>query len=242
MAHTINKSPNSSVEKTHQEQADEGSHRNLIPLRYLWQGKVIPAFWTFASVLSLTVNLILIIVLILLGRELFNLKGLITDQFIGGLYDNFVLMDDASIVTTIAVNDTIQVVDTIPVVFDLSLAQDTTVVLTSDTPVKGTTIYLNGVAVPLDLVLPQGTALNIRLDMVVPVSQTVPVVLDVPVALNVPVNIPLNKTELHQPFVGLQNVVSPYHTLLVSLPDSWEETPMCGSLTGWFCRWLFDLK
>lgn len=242
MTQNFHESPQSSEEPAVQARTDGSASRNPAILGYLWQGRVIPAFWTTASVLSLTVNLILILVLVVLGRELFNLKGLITNQLIGGLYDNFVLMDDASIVTTIAVNDTIQVVDTIPVVFDLPLAQDTSVVLTSDTPVKGTTIFLNGVAVPLDLILPEGTALNIRLDMVVPVSQTVPVVLNVPVALNVPVNIPLNKTELHQPFVGLQNVVSPYQALLTSLPDSWEETPLCGSLTGWFCRWLFDLK
>ncbi len=242
MTQNLNESPQSSDNPAVQERDDGSSSQNSSLPGYLWQGKVIPAFWTTASVLSLAVNLILILVLVILGRELFNLKGLITNQLIGGLYDNFVLMDDASIVTTIAVNDTIQVVDTIPVVFDLPLAQDTSVVLTSDTPVKGTTIYLNGAAVPLDLILPEGTALNIRLDMVVPVSQTVPVVLNVPVALNVPVNIPLNKTELHQPFVGLQKVVSPYQALLTSLPDSWEETPLCGSLTAWFCRWLFDLK
>jgi hypothetical protein len=32
--------------------------------------------------------------------------------------------------------------------------------------------------------------------------------------LNVDVDIPLNQTDLHEPFVGLQGVVKPYYCLL----------------------------
>lgn len=210
------------------------------PPRWLWQGKVGPAFWTVASLISLTVNVVLIVVLVMLGREIFTLKGLVDRQLIGGLYKNFIQMDEAHIVTTIRVQDTIQVSDQMPVVFDLPLQQDTQVVLTQNTPVKNATIYLNGAAVPLDLVLKEGTALNIRLDMTVPVSQTIPVELSVPVDLTVPVDIPLNQTELHEPFIGLRNVVAPYNQLLSPLPDSWQETPLCGRWTAWLCRWVFE--
>jgi len=207
--------------------------------RLIWQGRVWPALWTVGSIFSITLNAILIIVLLLLGRQLFAVKRLVSDQLIEGLYENFMLMDNASIVTQVKVEDTIQVNDTIPVVFDLPLSQKTAVVLAEDTPVRDATIFLNGAPVPLDLVLRQGTVLNIQLDLVVPVSQTVPVKLDVPVALEVPVNIPLDQTELHEPFVGLQNVVSPYDSLLAQLPDSWYETPLCTPWTEVFCEWIF---
>lgn len=214
----------------------------VVPERVFWQGKINPAFWSIASLLSLVVNIILIAVLILLGRELFQLKSLVQEQLIGGLYTNFVQMDKAHIVTTIQVQDTIQVKDTIPVVFNLPLKQNTEVTLTHDTPVKNATIFLNGQSVPLDLVLRKGTRLGIALDLVVPVSQTVPVVLNVPVNLKVPVDIALEKTDLHEPFVGLQGVLFPYKTLLEKLPNSWNETPFCGSLTGWFCRWFLGAE
>jgi len=222
-----------------------------VPRQVLWQGKFGPAFWTLASLVSLTINLILILILIGVGKELFSIKKLVSEQLVGGLYNNFVQMDSAHIVTTINVRDTIQVQDTIqvkdaiPVVFDLPLQQATEVKLTQDTPVNGATIFLNEQPVPLDLILRRGTKLNIALDLVVPVSQTVPVVLNVPVNLQVPVDmqvpvdIALNKTDLHQPFVGLQNVVAPYHQLLASPPHSWREA-LCGKKDEWMCAWLFS--
>ncbi|MBN1148696.1 MAG: hypothetical protein JXA78_15660 [Anaerolineales bacterium] len=218
-------------------QHQTGGLRDLYGLeRILWRGKIGPAFWNIASLLSLSVNLVLLAILILLGRELFTLKQLVDRQLIGGLYDNFVKMDQAHIVTTIRVQDTIKVVDSIPVVFDLPLKQETTVVLTKDTPVKNATIYLNGAAVPLDIILRKGTPLRIALDLVVPVNQTVPVTLNVPVDLSVPVDIALANTDLHEPFTGLQDVVSPYQDLMQDLPDSWNETPLCGPLTEWMCK------
>ncbi len=204
----------------------------------LWRGKIGPAFWNIASLLSLAINVILIVTLILLGRELFSLKAVIQKQLVGGLYTNFVEMDQSHIVTTINVKDTIQVNDTIPVVFDLPLKKDTDVILTHDTPVKNATIYLNGQPVPLDLVLKKGTHLGIALDLTVPVSQTLPISLKVPVNLTVPVDIALDQTDLHKPFVGLQNVVSPYKNLLSSLPDSWYQTSICGPFTLWLCDLL----
>jgi hypothetical protein len=205
------------------------------PRRFLWQGKVGPAFWTVASILSLVVNLILIVILLLLASQLFQIKKLVGVQLVGGLYNNFVRMDEASIVTTIMVSDTIRVEDTMPVVFNLPLKQETEVVLTKDTYINKATVFLNNTAVPTDIILRQGTRLNILLDINVPVNQTIPVVLNVPVQLEVPVNIPLNQTELHQPFVGLQEVVSPYKTLMDKLPNSWSDI-LCGPLPDWMCK------
>jgi hypothetical protein len=206
--------------------------------KVIWRGKIGPAFWTFTGLVSVVVNLILVTLLIGLGRELFTIKYIVNEQLLGGLHSNFVKMDEAHIVTTIEVVDVIQVVDSIPVVFDLLLSQDTEVRLTQNTVISNATIFLNGQAIPMRIILPEGTALNINLDMVVPVNKMVPIVLDVPIHLTVPVDIPLNQTDLHEPFVGLQEVVGPYHRLLSDLPDSWENTPLCGPLTESFCQIL----
>jgi hypothetical protein len=185
--------------------------------------------------ISLAVNIILFVVLIILGTQIFNLKAVLEDQLIGGLYDSFVQMDEANITTTIVVSDTIQVKDSLPVVFSLPLQQETEVVLTRDAPIRRATVFLNGAPVPTDIILRRGTRLNIYLDMSVPVNQVIPVELDVPVHLTVPVDIPLNQTELHQPFVGLQEVVLPYKTLLEQMPDSWGEL-VCETFPGSWCE------
>jgi hypothetical protein len=214
--------------------------------RWLWQGKTVPAFWTISGLISLTINIILIVALILIGQQLFALKNLLSEQLIGGLYANFVRMDNAHIVTQIQVQDTIHVEDTMPVVFDLPLSQETTVVLTQDTKIPNTWVALStygqginlSITAPANITLPAGAPLNIKLDMIVPVNQTIPVSLNVPVNLIVPVDIPLAQTQLHEPFVGLREVLEPYHGMLTQLPNSWEETPLCSPLTRWFCRWI----
>lgn len=210
-----------------------------------------PAFWTVASVLSLVMNLALIVILLLLLRYIFVAKQFAANQLVGGLYSNFVKMDDAHILSTIQVqdsilvSDTIKVVDTIPVVFDLPLKQNTKVILVQDTPIRNTTIILNGSEVPLDIILPKGTPLNIALNLKVPVNQQVPVTLNVPVHLKVPVNlsvpvdIPLNQTQLHEPFVGLREVVSPIDHFLNQLPNRPDQIPFCSKSAGWLCRLIF---
>ncbi len=187
-----------------------------IPRKWIWQGKFKKAIWSFSSGFSLILNFILIGLIIVLGRELFTLKKIVEDGVVGGLYYNFILMDQATISTTIEVQDNI------PVQFDLLINQETTVILTQPTSVQGATVTLstgglNIVQAPTNIILPAGTKLPIKLDMVVPVNTTIPI------TLTVPVNIPLNQTELHIPFVGLQKVMAPFYDLLNNLPDSWGE-------------------
>jgi hypothetical protein len=202
------------------------------PKRWIWQGKIAPAFWTVACLISLTVNLFLIVALLIVAKQVFGLKGLVEGQLIGGLYQNFVLMDDARITTTV------QVHDEIPVRFDLPVVTETTVKLTEDTRIKGVRINLRtgGLSItdaPANIVLPAGTKLPIALNITVPVSNTVPV------NLTVPVDIPLNQTELHEPFVGLQAVLFPYKQWMASLPDSWLETQVCSTWGVKICAWMF---
>ncbi len=202
-----------------------GSDRDWRP--WVWQGKIGPAFWTVTGVMSLVLNAVLIALLIALGRHLFTLKTVVERQLLAGLSDNFARMDEAVIRTTV------QVEDQIPVVFDLPVKADTVVVLAEDVVIRGarvnlTTGGLTIVSAPANIVLPKGTALPVRLSLTVPVSTQVPVNLTVPVA------IPLKETELHGPFVGLQQVVAPYKRLLQGLPDSWEEA-LCRQ-PGLVCR------
>jgi hypothetical protein len=194
---------------------------------FLWQRQFRSAFWTIASTFSLIVNVILIVIVIVLVNYLFILKDVVGNGLIGGLHDNFVKMDEAHIITDIQV-DTM-----IPVVFDLPLSQGTSVILTEDTPIAGATIYLNNAPVPLDITLPKGTALGINLDLIVPVNA------EIPVSIPVHVDIPLNQTELHEPFVGLQEVVTPYNEMLKPLPNSWKEIPLCKGFAGWLCDAIF---
>jgi hypothetical protein len=203
--------------------------------RFLWQGKVLPAFWTTASLLSILINLVLIVVVLILAGELFSIKKLVQVQLVDGLYQNFVKMDEAHILTTIQVSDTIKLHDSIPVVFDLPLKQGTEIMLTKDTPIKKASVILNGQSIPTDIILKEGTRMSIALDLVVPVNQRVPVELSVPVNLQVPVDIPLANTELHEPFAGLQDVVAPYKKFLDGLPDSWGGL-MCIPFKGWPCK------
>ncbi len=196
-------------------------------------GKLLPAFWTVASGLSFIVNIILIVTLIILAQQLFELKRLVGNNIVGGLYENFVKMDDAHIQSNIKVQDTI------PVKFDLEISQDTVVTLTEPTYISNVMINLNsgGLSInsPANITLPAGTNLPVHLALTVPVDK------NVPVTLNVPVDIPLNQTQLHEPFVGLQNVIGPYNTMLDPNISTASEVPACQNASfSWFCNSFFE--
>lgn len=179
-----------------------------------WRWKFLPAFWTIASILSFTVNLILIIALLLAFQMLGNIQGLQSygigqaSGLLGGLYTNFVKMDQASIRTTIHVEKEI------PVNFTLNVNGPTRVTLSEPVNIDGAmvTVQTGGLNITnarASIVLPQGVVLPINIEnLVVPVDQKVLAVLDVPV------DIPLSQTELHEPFVGLQEVVKPWYCLI----------------------------
>lgn len=58
------------------------------PCRAFWHGKIGPVFWTIASLLSLSINIILIVILLLAGLKIFSIKELLSGQLIAGLYYN----------------------------------------------------------------------------------------------------------------------------------------------------------
>lgn len=187
--------------------------------------------WTVGSILSILLNCILLVMLVVLGNQLFVIKKMVGLDLIGGLYANFVKMDEASIKTTITVSDQI------PINFNLPISQNTVVTLLEPTSINGARVSLTtgGLVInnaPADIVLPAGTNLPVHLEMVVPVQQTVPI------NLTVPVNIPLNQTELHEPFTGLQQVVSPFFWLLKPEWNTCKDVPAMGAL-GPVCKLFF---
>ncbi len=189
-----------------------------------WRFKFLPVFWTIASAMSFTVNIVLLIALLLAFQKLKQIPivtqslkqpslipGMATNissSLLGGLYTNFVKMDEANIRTTIHVEKEI------PVQFSLNVSGPTNVTLSQAVTIHGALVTvntggLNIVNARATIVLPKDTLLPIDIqNLVVPVDQKVPAVLDVPV------NIPLNQTELHEPFVGLQKVVEPWYCLI----------------------------
>lgn len=178
--------------------------------------RLAPAFWTIASTLSIVVNLILIIVLFFLLNYVSKLNiqinellayASLPEDTVKGLYENFVLMDSAHIRTQIPVSLEV------PVKFDITINTQTEVTLSQDTPITQARVTLStgGLNInnaPANIVLPAGTRLPINLSLVVPVDKTVPV------SLVVPVDIALKDTDLHTPFVGLQQVIQPLYCLL----------------------------
>jgi len=185
-----------------------------------------PPFWTIASILSLSINLILVVALLALWANTQHLIDSIGgamnmgNYLLGGLYTNFEMMDRAHITTNIPVQTEI------PVKFDLQLNQETNVVLSRDVTISNAYVTVRTESMNITnalatIVLPQGTNLPVTLTLTVPVDQMVPV------TLNVPVDIPLKDTQLHDPFVGLQEVVEPFYCLLNPAALNQDNQPVC---------------
>jgi hypothetical protein len=183
-----------------------------------------PTFWTIASVISLSVNVLLVLFLAILFFSLqrFDAGNVMNlgNSFLGGLYTNFEKMDRAHITSAI------QVSTTVPVKFDLQLNQSTNVILSQDVTIDNAVVTvktggLNITNALTTIVLPQGTTLPIVLNLTVPVETTVPI------SLNVPVDIPLEQTQLHEPFVGLQEVVRPIYCMINTGALDLDGQPVC---------------
>ena len=192
---------------------------------YAWA----PRLWTTASIISLTINILLTVVLIILVISVYRLKldmarimkaSTAVMDLPAGLYSNFEKMERASIQTNVEVNTFI------PVKFDLQLNQQTNVILSQDVTITNAKVTVNTGGLNISqanttIVLPAGTVLPVNLALTVPVDQ------QVPVTLNVPVNIPLKETQLNDPFVGLQNVIKPLYCLLEPQAVNMDEQPIC---------------
>ncbi len=208
--------------------------------KVVYQGKFFPAFWTVACIFSLLVNIILVGLLVSFGHHFFALKALVSDGLVTEASNSLAMLDQAHIVITVPVETTVRLQDNLPVAFDLPINQNTQLSLTEESNITGAQIYLNNTAVTTDLTLPANTPLQANFDMTIPVSTSVPVDITVPITLQVPVDIAIDKTDLHQSIVGLQEAIEPYKTTMGSAFNSPDELLICNNwLTGWLCRLIF---
>ncbi|MEW6093320.1 MAG: hypothetical protein AB1531_05060 [Chloroflexota bacterium] len=189
-----------------------------LPRKYL----VRTAAWDLSAGISLFVNAVLLGVVLLLAIKINTLQNTL-NGLLGGLYDNFVRMDESYITTTIAVED-------VPVSLDFILAvvqTETNVTLTRDVVIRNAIVGV--LSAPTTVTLPAGTVLPVSLNMNVPVQTTVLV------DLQVPVNIELasaNSTDpaianLHTAFLGLQDTIGPLYCLLQPAAVDYLSQPLC---------------
>lgn len=189
------------------------------------------AFANIAIIFSFIVNLILVLVLILAVGPLLHLKTRLLEPLLSNLDRAFLGLGETTIRTTVPVDQSIPIQFDLPLDqplsldFELPITQDTVVVLLRDTAIPNTTVYLNNVPVRTTVVLPAGTPLPVRLNMVVPVQKTIPVQMTVPVSqtvpikMDIPVSIQLGPSGLDPAVQRLREVFVPVRTLIESLPD-----------------------
>jgi hypothetical protein len=183
------------------------------------------AYWDVTGTISLIINVILLCVLVVMALQIKNLKttvntvNALANNMLGGLYGNFVQMDQASINTIINVDAQI------PLNFSLPVSQNTQVVLTSDVSIPGAHVVINtgvlNINAQANVTLPAGTGLPIALKLDIPVQTSIPI------SIKVPVNIPLSQTDLHQPFTGLQTTLRPLYCTLNKNAQYPEGTYIC---------------
>lgn len=191
-----------------------------------WRFKLLPAFWTIASIMSISVNIVLLAALLIALQMLGAIQLTADDQvsgLLGGLYNNFVKMDQASIISTIPVDANIPLNIVVPV-------QTTTqITLAESVTIPNAHVRINTGSLNIDadaaVTLPANTPLTVNLDFPLTVQNTIPVHLDVPV------NIPLSATQLHEPFVGLRQVVEPWYCL-VEPNATVSGAQVCSPLSG----------
>lgn len=201
------------------------------------------AFKDIAIIFSFVVNFCLIVLLLLISipalRTVFALKTDVVEPLLTELDTAFVGLGEATIDTTVQINEPIPVQfvlplnQPLPIDFQLPIEQDTAVVLNAPVPLDlpaqfnlpGGGGVING---SVSLSLPTGLVMPVRLNMTVPVSQTVPVRMDVPVdetipiQMAVPVHIKLGEAGLNPAVDELRAVFYPLRTQIESLPDGIE--------------------
>ncbi len=187
-------------------------------------------FWRFMIVFSFIVNIILVIVLLVLGLTIFDLKKNIAQPLLEGLHSSFVGLNNATIDWTIPVQDTIHV-DRANAQLETNIpinVNETIVTLTQPVPLNvAANINLPGVGnlsnASVSLTLPAGTRLPVSLAFDLPVQQDVTVSLDVPVDLKVRAVIPLDQTQIHDPVENLRLLFEPLVRALGNLPDNFSQ-------------------
>jgi hypothetical protein len=209
--------------------AFEAAAKKAPPAKIPWKYRVRPtretthrAYWDVTTTFSLIVNIILVCLLIIMALQIRNLHTALNalgNNVLGGLYGNFVKMDQASINTTISLDAQV------PLNFNLPVSQNTSIVLASSVAIPNAHIVINTGGLNINslasVTLPAGTTLPIELNMTIPVQSTIPI------SLQVPINIPLSQTNLHEPFTGLQATIRPLYCMVNKNAQYPEGTFIC---------------
>ena len=181
------------------------------------------ALWTFASIVSLLFNAILVggVILALRVAGGMNIMGFGTG-LVGGLYSNFEKMDAAHIKTTIPIQKDI------PVSLNVCIKTGTNVVINRNTTIPDAivTVQTGGLNIQnasTAIILPANTNLPVNLDLCVPVNTSVTV------AMNVNVDIPLASTDLHPAIQGLEDTIRPLYCIVDPSATSISGSPICSS-------------
>lgn len=175
----------------------------------------LPGLWKAMIITSFVINIIMIAVLIGAGYFFLSWRSQIASTTVGVqgfAHDNVAELRDvvqqlqaAHIKTTIPLNQPLPLKGLGVVV---PVSQEPTVTLVEDVPLNlsGADIDLGAGnrlrAQNINLVLPAGTPLKIKLDMQIPLDDVT-----IPIKLDVPVDIAMNDTELAPQFRRLGNVV-----------------------------------
>lgn len=192
--------------------------------------------WRFMVIFSFIVNFVLIVILLLAGLFIFQIKDQVADPLIGGLHSTAVGLGEATIDWTIPVDvDALPVNLSVPInantitsqVTQISgqavqpIAGETVVRLTRDVPlaIVGQIDLGRGIltGVPIQISLPAGLELPVALDMEVAVESTIPVQLDVRAV------IPLSETQLADPIETLGLLFEPLAVGLHNLPNNFRQ-------------------
>lgn len=176
--------------------------------------KSIKAATKLYRAIAMIVDVVLILLVLVLAISLKNANDIL-NSVLSGLYENFVVMDNAVISTNIQVDDA-----SIPLDFILPVVQsETYVTLTQDVTIRNATVGV--LSLPTTVTLPAGTSLPVSLSMEVPVQTTLLVDLEVPVNIKLAeANPPAGQASLHAAFLGLQDTVGPFYCLFDHPSDS----------------------
>jgi hypothetical protein len=174
-----------------------------------WEHGFFPGFWTVASVLSIIMNCLIVGVLLAIIPLARSKPNDPAAKLLGGLYGNFVGMENAVITTSVPIRTTIPLDNiTVPVntLTTIYVQPGQSAQLSSVNVRTGGLTITNATG---SIIFGQTTPLNVQLNLNIPLQH-----IDVPVNLDVPVEIPLKNTQLYGPFVGLQDVIKPLYCLV----------------------------
>jgi|GEM_PF-431667 len=199
--------------------------------------------WRFMVIFSFIVNFVLIVVLLLAGLFIFQIKNQVADPLIGGLHSTAAGLGESTIDWVIPVRDSLGIDLEVPINAGTILSEvteiggvpvteqipgETVVTLTRPVPIAITGAYIDAGNLQLtnatvNITLPAGTQLPVALDLVLGLQE------DIPVELDVRAVIPLGQTQLNDPINQLGLLFEPLAIGLHNLPDDFSEA---GDFTG----------